>query len=106
MKSFILLAGLLVSGCAVVPIPAYNYGGVQADIYPDVYVAPQIYVPNPNPVIISNNYIAPRRQYNRYYNNYRHHIRPPIYPPHYRPHIYRPIPRTGPARINQGFRQY
>ena len=75
MKSLILLAGLFVSGCAVVPAPGYNYGGpiVQPNIYPDpVYISPQIYAPNPNPVIISNNYISPRRPYyNRWNGGYR-----------------------------------
>lgn len=73
MKSLILLAGLFVSGCAVVPAPGYNYGGpiVQPNIYPDpVIVSPQIYAPNPNPVIISNNYISPRRPYNYWNNGY------------------------------------
>ena len=105
MKLLILLTGLFASGCAVVPVPAYNYGGVQADIYPDVYVAPRVYTPNP--VIISNNYIAPRRPY-----NYQHPIYPPrIGPPHYRsPHVSPPIhrqyfgSRPGPTRINRGFR--
>lgn len=72
MKSLILLAGLFVSGCAVVPAGGYNYGGpiVQPNIYPDpVIISPQIY--EPNPVIISNNYISPGRPYNRWGGGYR-----------------------------------
>ena len=115
MKIICVILVLSLSGCAVVPVPAYDYGpNVQTDVYiqpapiQSYAVNPVIVAPNPRPIVIENNYGYPRRNwynYGRPYYGRPGNYPPPIYgrpghrplPPYYgrpvhRPPINRPMP--------------